>query len=366
MTKTSGLTSASGSTEDDASRPIGSMLDFRPVDGEAGYLPLPVLEQAEAEDEEGTRAQQLDYEVRADAWAPIAAKGWPVQPLARFVDGSVVSVTAGVCTVGGMHRPLLVGSVGALELDLKGRRLERPHGGYRVTVVAAMLINGLASRTVDRLRAVLVSLGAQLIGLDSGDSSADYEVLRRRTWDALKEEMEGLEREILLSRPDVSTLADGLLERRLTTIQSQQQPVVGMVKRNLRQYLPTRLALFLYELRGGERSPSFVIKTPNAELVSWYVRLSDGPMSPGAGLIRLSVSREYLERTFPLSERFAELSAVSNQVRELRCRQESYGRHRVSLDPIVQLEDQLHALLPDVGHFAAKVKLRLHPGRVAT
>ena len=208
-------------------------------------------------------------------------------------------------------------------------------------------------------------MGAYFIGLESEELPADFEVLRRRTWDSLKQEMEGLEREILLSRPDTSTLADGLLERRLTTLESQRQPVVGMVKRNLRQYLPTRLALLLYELRRGQRSPSFVIKTPNAELVSWYLRLSEGPMSPGAGLIRLALPREYLDKQFPNDDRFAEISAHFQPSVELRCRQESYGRHRVSLDPIVQVENQLHALLPDVGLFAAKVKLRLHPGRVA-
>ncbi len=351
----------------DASMPIGAELGFQPVDGEAGYLPLPVLEHAEAEDEQEAKitAQMFDYELKADAWRPIIATGRPHKPLVRFVDGSVVSLTAGVCGTGDVYRPLLVGSLGAMELQLEGRRLERPVGGYRVLVAAAMVVTGIASRTVDRLREEIAAVGLQLIPLESEDTNANYEVLRRRTWDVLKQEMEGLEREILLSRPDVSTLADGLLERRLTTLQSQQQPVVGMVKRNLRQYLPPRLGSLLYDLRGGQRSPCFVIKTAHAELVSWYVRLSEGPMSPGAGLVRLAVAREYLEGQFPLRERFSELSALSHQLCELRCRQESYARHRVSLDPIVHLEDQLHALLPDVGQFAAKVKLRLHPGRIA-
>ena len=148
------------------------------------------------------------------------------------------------------------------------------------------------------LRRHLSDLGIQLFALETKDFGPNYEVLRRRTWDFLKQEMEGLEREILLARPDVPTLADGLLERRLTTIESQRQPVVGMVKRHLRQYLPDPLTAMLYELKSGQRSPAFVIKTPNAEIVSWYLKLVDGAIGPGAGLVRLAMPREYLEREF--------------------------------------------------------------------
>jgi hypothetical protein len=328
---------------------------------------MPPLDLAEAEDEEqaAAAAELLDYEVGSDSWAPIAIGGIPKSRIRRFVDGSVFSVTAGTCRIDGSFRPLLVGALGALELELAGRRLFRPQVGYRIAVVAAMLTAGIAEGPLHRLKDLCSDAGIQLLALDT-DVDANYEVLRRRTWDVLKQEMEGLERELLLNRPDCPTLADGLLERRLTTIESQQQPVVGMVKRNLRRYLPPRLETLLYDLSAGQRSPAFVIKTPHAELVSWYLRLTDGPMSPGSGLVRLAAPREYLERALTIPDRFAELNGWSNQLVGWRCRQESYARHRVSLDPIVEVEDQLHALLPEAGYYAGKLKLRLNPRRGAT
>lgn len=343
----------------DVGQGIGHSLSFRPVLGQAGYSPYPLIDQVEAEDEEGPTAERFEYERDTESWAPITAHGPAVAAPVRFVDGSVVSTTAGVCCVDGIYRPILIASLGAMELWLEARRLHRPKPGYRVMVAAAMVSNRIRARLLDELRGELSDLGIQLIALESEDPLHSYEVLQRRTWDYLKQEMEGLEREILLGLPEVPSLADGLLERRLTTIQSQRQPVVGMVKRNLRQYLPNSLAPVLYELQAGQRSPAFVIKTPHAELVSWYLRLTDGPMGPGAGLIRLAVPKEYLEREFVEDERFREISGISRRLCELRCRQESYGRHAVSLEPIVRLEEQLHALLPPINQFAARLRRRL-------
>lgn len=344
----------------ESGRSIGSLLNFRPVEGESGYAPLP-LEQADAEDEQEAKAstELLEYELDVSRWQPLTPVGDAARAPVRFVDGSVISVTAGVCYVDGIYRPVLIGSLGAVELCLDGRRLYRPDHGYRLMVAAALVSNSIGKKLLADLRSKLSDMGIQLVALESADFGPNYEVLRRRTWDFLKQEMEGLEREILLARPDVPTLADGLLERRLTTIQSQRQPVVGMVKRNLRQYLPNPLAAMLYELKGGQRSPAFVIKTSNAELVSWYLKLSDGQMGPGAGLVRLAMPREYLEREFEDGQRFREISGISRRLCAIRCREESYGRHRVSIEPIVRLEEQLHALLPSVDQFAARLKRRL-------
>lgn len=344
-----------------ASEGLGAALNFRPILGETGFGPIPPLELAEAEDEReaNARAERLGYELDVGRWRPISVAPGAARPPTRFVDGSVTSVTAGVCSVEGTYRPLLVGSLGAAELFLSERRLHRPDGGYKVRLAAAIVSNGMTSRLLEQLKSALADMGIQLLALESSDLSSNFEVLRRRTWDFLKQEMEGLEREILLARPEVPTLADGLLERRLTTIQSQEQPVIGMVKRNLQQYLPNELEGMLYELRGGQRSPAFLIKTPHAELVSWYLRISEGPFGPGGGLVRLAVPRQYLEHSYADGERFHEISGVSHRLCEIRCREESYGRHYVSLEPIVRLEEQLRALLPRLDRFAARVRNRL-------
>ena len=339
---------------------IGSALKFRPVQGERGYAPLP-LEQAEAEDEEQAKAnaELTGYELDSSRWKPVLTGGEAKRPPVRFVDGSLATVTAGVCLVEGVYRPLLAASLGALELCLDQRRLYRPEGGYKVIAAAAIVSNGIENRILNDLRGQLLKLGIHLLALETQDFTSNYEVLSRRTWDFMKQEMEGMERELLLARPDIPTLADGLLERRLTTIESQRQPVVGMVKRHLRQYLPDPLSSMLYDLRAGERSPAFVIKTANAELVTWYLKLCDGAMGPSTGLVRLAVPRVYLEREFEAGQRFCEISAISRRLCDVRCREESYGRQRVSLEPIVRLEEQLHALLPPVDACAARLRYRL-------
>src|SRR5437660_825406 len=79
----------------------------------------------------------------------------------------------------------------------------------------------------------------------------DFEVSRRRAWDFAKGEMEELERQLLLRDASTPALADGLLERRLVTIESQRQPAVGMVKQVLRHYLPAPPTPVLYELGPG-------------------------------------------------------------------------------------------------------------------
>ncbi len=342
-------------------RKVGTRLNFRTIEHEGGFVPLPQVEQAEAEDEqqEAAKAEMLAYELPVDSWRRLTCEGTAERPPVRFVDGSVVSTTAGVCRVDGVYRPILIASLGAMELCMDGRHLSRPNDGFKAMIAAAVVSNRIASKLIEDLRRELSTIGIQLIALESKDFGPNYELMRRRTWDFLKQEMEGLEREILLARPEVPTLADGLLERRLTTVESQRQPVIGMVKRNLRQYLPDALASLLYDLEPGQRSPAFVIKTIHAELVSWYLKLAGGAIGPGAGLVRLAMPREYLDRQFDGQRRFQEISGISRRLCAIHCREESYARFRVSLEPIVRLEEQLHAVLPPIDQFAARLRLSL-------
>ena len=131
-----------------------------------------------------------------------------------------------------------------------------------------------------------------------------------------------------------------------------------MVKQVLRHYLPAPLTSLLYELAPGERTPAFLLETQNAQLISWYLRLGEGPMmGPGQGIVRLSIPLEYLEREFPTpGERTRELSGVSSWLRQIRCREDSYPRAAVSLEPIVRAEEQLHTLVPPLEQRAASLR----------
>jgi len=338
---------------------LGKRLGFTPVN-DAGFLKLPPVDSAEADDEEAQKARldQASYEVPAWEWAPIASSGTPSAPPSRFIDGSLHSRTVGVVRVAGTLRPLVLAVVGAVELRLHGRKLERPADGQRTDCVLCLAANQMGTELTLELDQAVAERGIRLIARESDVETHDFEMIRRRAWDFAKGEMEELERRLLLRDASTPALADGLLERRLVTIESQRQPAIGMVKQVLRHYLPAPFTSMLYDLRPGDRTPAFLLQTKNAQLVSWYLRLGEGElMGPGQGLVRLSVPLEYFERRFPTPRaRTAELSALSNFLRQIRCRELSYGRAAVSLEPIVRAEEQLHALLPPIEQRAAALR----------
>src|SRR5260370_28711262 len=106
---------------------LGERLGFRPVD-DAGFLKLPPVDAAEADDEDqmSAKLEAASYEVPAWEWRPIHADGEPEEPPQRFIDGSLHSRTVGVIRVGSPLRPFVVPSLGAAEWRLDGRGLLRP------------------------------------------------------------------------------------------------------------------------------------------------------------------------------------------------------------------------------------------------
>jgi hypothetical protein len=353
-------------------RELARRYDARPLD-DRPYEPLPLADQALEQDEEALKARlrQLSYELPASEWRPIPCGGEPHDPPRRFIDGSVFSRSVAALSVEGRRRPAILACLGALALHLEGKRLVRPPGGFRLRTVLCLLSNGMPQEDLRRMAEGLASLppkadsplakGIELVVSETAELAADFEVLRRRTWDLAKERMEEAEREVLFAAPDIPAVVDGLLERRLVTVASQAMPAVGVVKRQMRRYLPDSHLNLLYDLASGERTPTFLLETEHATVVSWYLRLSaaDG-LSPGYGIVRLAVPQDYLERHFPTpAERWAQLSALSDWLRALRCREGSYPRAGVSLEPIVRVEDELHALLPDIRQVAARLQRAL-------
>jgi hypothetical protein len=316
------------------------------------------LERHGADEESAERLANLGWEQPLEAWRPIATSGTPVQPPRRFVDGSVNGRTVATLTVSGRLRPALLAVVGAMALDLDGRELRRTPGSLHTESMLCVFSNQVPTADLDELEYGLVGMGVNLVAPTTADLAADFEVLRRRTWDLAKRCMEDAERDVLVKNPTMPCLLDGLLERRVTTVASQAVPVFGMVKRQLKPLLPERLCELVYRLAPGERTPAFVVDTEHASIATWYLRLSDpGRASPTAGIVRLSATRAYLESAFSdPADRAAEISAVSAWLRSLRCRQASYKRAAVSVEPIVRLEDQLHCLLPSL----SKLTVRLH------
>lgn len=332
-------------------RSIAKTYRMRAVN-DAPLSPVPLADQVAEEDEEGLKARvrQLSYEVPASEWHSISCQGEPVHLPRRFIDGSLFSRTVAMFTVEGRRRPAVLACVGALALQMEGRRLVRSLGSLHVETVLCLLSNGMHPEDLQTLTDGLAALDIRLIPSETTELTVDIEVLRKRCWDLAKRRMEEAERAVLLSQPDVPAVVDGLLERRLVTVASQGMPAIGVVKRQMRRYLPNALIGLLYELKPGERTPAFLVETEHAFIVSWYLRLSGvDTLSPSYGVVRLTVAQEYLERCFPRrAERSAEISSLSRWIYNLRHREGSYPRAGISLEPIVRVEDELHALLPDI------------------
>lgn len=351
-----------GSPTNPRLREIARRYGVRAID-DAPFGPLPLADQTLDEDEEALKARmkQLSYEVPAGEWRPLACEGEAERPPRRFIDGSVFSRTVAVFNVDGTRRPCVLACVGAMALEMEGRSLVRRPGSVKLETVLCMLSNGVPNDDVRVLDAGLSEIGMQLVVSETAELTPDFDVLRRRCWDLAKDRMEQAERAILLDNPDEPAVVDGLLERRLITIESQEMPAVGVVKRPGRQYLPGSHLNLMYGLLPGQRTPAFVLETKHAAVVSWYLRLSDADMaSPGYGIVRLTLPREYLERRFlSPSARTNEISAISRYLYNLRHRQGSYARAAISLEPIVRVEDELHALLPAIAQQVARLHLAM-------
>lgn len=315
------------------------------------------LERDDLEEETAECLDNLGWEQPAESWHPMDATGTATHPPCRFVDGSVNGRTVAALDVAGGLRPALLAVVGAMAMELRGRDLRRCSDTVHTESVFCLFANQFPATDLDALQAGLMDLGIGLVAPVTKDLAADFEVLRRRTWDLAKRCMEDAEREVLVKNPAIPCLVDGLLERRVNTVASQEIPAYGMVKRQLYPLLPPRLARLIHQLSPGQRTPAFVVNTEHASLVTWYFRLSDpGNSVPTAGIVRISATRAYLEKAFldPVA-RTAEISAVSAWLRSLRCRQASYRRADVSVEPIVRLEDQLHTLLPSLPQLTARL-----------
>ncbi len=337
-------------------RGLAKAYNVRPLD-DAPFTPLTLPQLIDEEDEEHleVRFKELSYELPSASWRPIRSGGTPTSAPVRFIDGSVVSRTVAVLTVKKRRRPALLACLGALELDIEGAHLVRKTRPI-VETVLCLLTNDMPDDHVAELGEGLRGLGITLVPSQTSELSADLELLRRRTFDLASHRMEDAERELLLNRPAVPALVDGLLERRLVTIESQSIPALGMVKRQVRQYLPNAFVNFLYDLAPGERSPAFLLQTKHATIVSWYLRLSGQErVAPSYGLVRLTVSQQYMESQFgDRSLRTREFSALSHWAYELRHREAHYVRAGVSLEPIVRVEDELHALMPQTAQQVAR------------
>lgn len=324
------------------------------------------LEDHEIAPEEGQ--VDRDYELPLIDWRAIPCAA-PVRPMPmRFVDGSINARTIGTLTdTDGRQRPMLMAVVSAAALELEEGYLRRRDGDYEVDTILTMINRGLRRDDLDLLKSAVADMGIRLVDIPARTLSTDFELARDNTFDAARTEMLQAEKSLVLLGLDRPTVVDGVLEDRLDDLAVWDVPVVGVVKQllRIRYHLHQAGINLVYTLRPGERTPAIVLQTHVTRhdfrpVVSWYLRLHGGEgIAPSWGVVRVAVPQEYFENT--LGKDFTYLNELSGWLYSLRCRDRSYQRMPVSLEPVVRVEDNLRALRPSldlaIGRFQAAAGL---------
>jgi hypothetical protein len=316
--------------------------------------PFPALE-ADDEEEGTPESRDFDFERPQAEWQPLPPAPPPEDVPVRFIDGSIASRTCGSITVDGRRRPLIAATISAACLEIEGRTLRRT--AARTSKVLCVAANGIDPADLTEAEQLLQQLDVKLL-TNEPLQTGDFDSMRRSTRARAMTAMEEAEREVMLADLSRPTLVDGLLERRLQG-ERQDLPVIGLVKRQIATYLPPLLQELAYDLRPGERTPAFLLRTvQHVDILNCYVRLSQqAGASPSYGLVRMTAPLDYAAKTYSRLDIPAFLSGLAGYIYRLRHRDLAYERAGISIEPIVRVEEHLHALRPNVDVLIQK----LHP-----
>jgi hypothetical protein len=319
------------------------------------YPDQPILFMAEGPEGEEAAKVDLDYERARDEWRPqgvVGAAEAPAELPRRFIDGSHVGHTV-TCLFDaeGHPVPVMLAQVGGVCVSAEGGTLRREFA--EVERVVSMIIDPFPWHEVESFATALADIGLRLLpasaplylredGSKEPRLSYDFEAMRKQAQDRSNYEMEVLEELALCQRPAVPSLVDGRLEPRLKRTSLQQYPIAGVVKQHREGYLHPHGWRVFYRLEPGERTPAFQLRSEQLPVVSWYLKL-DGPRGalPGWGVVRVELPLVHFQQA---GEKFDYIDRLSGALFKMRCRQGSYRRGPVSLEPIVRAEESLKAL----------------------
>jgi hypothetical protein len=280
---------------------------------------------AENEDDKPTVA--LDFESPLEAWQPRSVVAATVDPEAlpsRFIDGC--------------HYGETIAWLRALVREF-----------VHVERVVALIVETFPWRAIEIFAAQLSEMQLRLLPAtlpklddERRGPTHDFERMREQTRIRSQYEMEALEELALCQKLDALSLVDGRLGR-MQFRDLSRYDVVGVIKQQRENYLHPRGWEVLYGLEPGQRTPAFRVPSKHLPVVSWYLKLAGvhGTM-PNWGVVRVEISCAHFERQ---RCQFGYLDRLSNALFQLRCRQGSYARAAVSLEPIVRAEDSLKSLL---------------------
>jgi hypothetical protein len=333
---------------------------------------LPVMN-----DEEEPKADTVDLEIelplqkwtaRIVAEGPAKASEHPI----RFIDGSFAAIPVlYLRPPQGWPIPVLLSEVGAVALRLERRNLVRDLA--LVERVVSFVADPFPWSEIEAFAAAVVvdpELKARFVPANRPPAERnpfDYEVMRAQAYHRCEQEMLNAERLALASNVTTPTLVDGKLPGRIGSAAAAERPLlVGVVKR-VAADLPPEGWKTLLNLRPGQRTPVFKLagmgggREADMPTASWFLKLVGGPrLAPNWGYVRVDVPWVQFEDHFASS--FSFVGRLSRWLIDARCRQESYARMPVSLEPIVRAEDSLKSLFTPFG--LLRSRFQRHAGMV--
>jgi hypothetical protein len=327
----------------------------------------PVQGELDAVSEDRAELIEWDVEQPADAWKPVPLPEAPPHPgeiPVRFIDGceSGHAVACLRAPEVGWPIPVFLAEVGGVAMRLKGRDLRRDFFG--VDRVISFVTDPFPWTEVEALAASLVNLPDFPLRVLPTDRPKvedsidlfDYEKMRKAAQNRANNEMANWEAIALASDRSSPTLCDGRLEPRLRSSAAADRfaLVVGVIKTHSANLLHPQGWRTLLDLKPGQRTPYFKIARTaegganDLPVVTWFIKMAGGAeIMPNWAAVRVEVP--WIQFVRPKFSTSGFVNRLSRWLIDARCRQQSYSRMAVSLEPIVRAEDSLKSLFTPFG-----------------
>lgn len=246
--------------------------------------------------------------------------------------------------------------VGGVSLELVGRTLVRRFFGLERVV--SFMTEAFPWDEVESLAAAVSNLRDFPLRLLPANRPAaadanlfDCEVTRARAEARAQREMTAWELVALSADRAAPTLLDGPLgSRDLAGQHLRPGLLVGLVKTHGTNYPHDQGWRTLLDLRNTQRTPFFRIDPPAARrgagvpVATWFLKLADGE-APDGGIVRAEVPWAQFVARWPTRDaQSGFVGRLSRWLIDARCRQQSYSRMPISLEPIVRAEESLKSL----------------------
>ncbi len=327
---------------------------------------VPIQPRVEGDSEDTEELVDLTSEVaEPEKWEPLTPSEQPSRPEEypkRFVDGCMTgeAVTWLRNPTDGWPVAVYLAEVGGVAMALEGRTLEREFFGLERVICFA--VDAFPWDEIEGFAVAIANLAdfrARLLPAQypqQEENWFDYEAWRNSAAARTRYEMRNWETIALEANRDKATLIDGPLSSRAAGISAKRKGLlVAVIKTHARNYLHDQGWRTVLDLRAGQRTPFFQIRPPDSRkgasmaVASWYLKLGMNDV-PNWGIIRVEVPWEQFISRWPTThEQTAFVNRLSRWLIDARCRQESYARMPVSLEPIVRAEESLKSLLTPFG-----------------